>query len=405
MRTLSVFSQIRALTGLSAHSDTWLESKRSRDVLDAQTRNIAVALGANGYNCFRETRNDLVMVGMVTGSVEKVLPLRNLNILPSVASANRSQLLKQMDFFAETSSLHLRFARITNGARCGIEDLRERIKGLSREISNYSAESAMKAWGVSVVMRATEVTVKRDDENRVTCHPHAHCVFAFARKLSTHEFRDWLRWSHDYFTGVWRDCGRVVNSAEILKYPTKPADLECLTSAELVEFARAMEGVKLTSPMGDLRELRKALDDEGVKLGKTKQSDQEVWEWCKVARSTRKKRVSEFSDETTDAVEDVNGLNDGNMELRNHVLAVLSPSPRFGPRFEPVMLVAGYTGNLVALLATARMDEIAAEAAGLWLSRAAESDVKVPTSTISAPDDDDEFLCVASAMKPGDPSG
>jgi len=379
MKVVSVFSQIRALTGLSVHPDTWLESHAKRLKLEKQTRQFASELATEGFNPFREVNgNEFSVVGMVTGEVQKLAPYRNLNILPSQASANRCQVLKQMDFFCENSPHHLRFAVVTNGPRCPLSELRERMQALSRMVSNFAAAPELKALGLSVEARANEVTVKRESDGKVSCHPHANIVISLSRKLPPEDFRKYLMFGHAFFGKHWKDCGRLRAADEVFKYPTKPCEVEILTPREKVELAVALQSLKMVQPMASFAEFRRGLDDEGVKLGKTKASEQGDWEWCKVARPSYGRADDEHGDDLRETIEKIN--REEKAAPVNHVVSLMAPAPRFGPRFEPSMLVLNYTGNLDAALATAQLQGIAAEARAAWAARGVAPPLKFTPS-------------------------
>ena len=84
----------------------------------------------------------------------------------------------------------------------------------------------------------------------------------------------------------WRDCGRLREAAEAVKYITKPAELLVLSSGELCALQKAVHGLKLVQPMGEFAALGRRLKGEGVKLGK--RLVQGDWRWCKEEGRTRR---------------------------------------------------------------------------------------------------------------------
>ena len=327
-----------------------------------QTSTMAEKLAAHGYDPFRKSTGDTwTMVGLCSGKTETVVPYRNINILPVVASANRSQLLKQMDFWSESIEQHLRYSVVTGGARCSLRDLRDRMSLLSRSVSNFAADPWLKEHGVSVVFRGSEVTVKREDDGVISCHPHANIVTSFSRRLTTEEFRAYLALGHASFRSGdgtrahWQECGRLVKTSEVIKYPTKPCEVSCLTGPETVQLAVAMQGLHIAQAMGGFRDFRHQLDEDGEKIARICTDEKQgTFAWCTVPRATRPER-------DPDRVV--------TSDRRDMLLAILPPQPRFVDALEPILLVQNYTGDLDAVVERAGLGEPMCAALAAWMGR------------------------------------
>jgi hypothetical protein len=59
----------------------------------------------------------------------------------------------------------------------------------------FRTRAELKAWGIELVFRGSEFTVRREADGSVTCHPHANVVFNFSRKLAPEQFREFLRFA------------------------------------------------------------------------------------------------------------------------------------------------------------------------------------------------------------------
>ena len=345
--SLGIFDLARELTGYEVHADTWLDSRNERAKLQVMTDQLVEKLREGGIEPLRKSQATISIVGVCTGKVEVVTQYRNINFLPVVAAANRSQVLRRMDFFAQSRPF-LRYGVVTNGPRCPISELRTSLCALGRAVSNFGSRAELKSWGVELVFRGSEFTVRREADGLVTCHPHANVVFNFSRRLAPEQFREFLRFAHEQFPGHWRDCGRLREAAEAVKYITKPAELLGLSSGELCALQKAVHGLKLVQPMGEFAALGRRLKGEGVKLGK--RLVQGVWRWCKVRKAGRDGGPTEARGESKDVV-----------------LSVLPPQPRFVPRLEPCLLVMNFSGDLVAAVEKANLGEMLCPALEAWM--------------------------------------
>ena len=355
------------LTGHEVHADTWLDSRNERTKLQRMTETLAARLREGGVEPLRKSPSRMCIVGVCTGKVEEVTQYRNINFLPSVASANRSQVLKRMNYFAE-SHRYLRYAVVTNGARCPVGELRPRLCSLARSISNFAALPALRALGISVQFRGSEFTARRDVETgEISYHPHANLVFDCSRRLSPDLWRTFLKLAHDHFPGHWRDCGRLGEAAEAVKYCTKPAELLELDPDELCALALAVQGLHLVQSMGAFAALGRQLDEGGVKLGK--RLVREDWQWCLVRKAGRVVDAEKAAKAAASRVEVASWLGEAtaaSCDRDDLVLAVMPPQPRFVPRLEPCLLIMNYSGNFARAVEGADLGDLVALASAAW---------------------------------------
>jgi len=347
----SLFTVLEKNTGLPVRGEV---KRAERQTLADQTQSIADALEREGFSPYRKPSADTwTMIGICSGRTETVVPFRNINILPSVASANRSQLLRQMDFWAETQDQHLRYSVVTGGARCPLDELRVRMCKLAREVSDFAADPVLKRLGIEIVFRGSELTLRREADGEVSCHPHANVVTQFSRRLATEEFREYLALGHAHFSGHWQECGRLVKTNEVIKYPTKPCEVSMLTGKELVRLAVALHGLHLMQSMGGFRDLRHDLDESREKISKVcTDEEQGTFAWCRVPRASRPESAPAE-----------------NPDRENVILAILPPQPRFVDALEPVILVQNFNGDITQAVEKAGLGDALARALEVWIER------------------------------------
>jgi hypothetical protein len=340
METLGFFEHATRLSGVEMHPDTWLDGRNKRSVLEAQTITMASKLKLGGFDPLRKEAGRMTLVGLCTGQTEQVTQWRHVNILPSVANLNRRSLVKHLGCFVESRPF-TRYAVITNGVRCGVTELRERLVELGRAVSNWASRSK-REFAVKVYLRASEVTVSQDsvrcaDGHWVTewtYHPHANVLFEPASMMQADKWSEFLRWSHDVLPGHWKECGRLADPKEAVKYPFKPSELECLPPEELAVLAEALHGLKLAQPMGEFLLFQRDLETRGVKLSKVP-CRQQGWRWCEVKRLRSGERREDEGRKKA---------------VVDQLVAVLSPRPHFLPRMEPCALVMNFSGDLDAVM-------------------------------------------------------
>lgn len=358
MKTLTWLQHVNNLAAVSVHEDTWLTSRSRAAEMERQTVAIASTLREGGVEPLRKLNAKVSIVGLLSGQSAEVKTWRKMNFLPSVAADNRRQLLRQVSYFAE-SRPYLRYLVFTNGPRCHVGELRERLRALHRTISNLAADPMLKHWGITIELRVSELTCERDDEGRWTYHPHANVVIDCSRALRD-EWTDFLSFVRAANSAWWKDCGRLVSADEAVKYFTKPAEVLAHTPAEAVDLLRATFLLKMAQPMGALKrqaeEMRDRKTDAGepapVKLGKRLSA--RGWKWCFVRVNRRAQKDGNAGGTAVD-----------------QILTVLPPQPRFEPFMEPCAIVVNFSGNLRGLLAKNELSQPIAAAAEKWSARSA----------------------------------
>ena len=322
MEILHPIEQVRRLSRLSANRETWDAGRVNELRLRSQTASLVGLLEAGGYVAERPLSSDIVRIGVCSGASEVVPAYRNINFLPSIARAKRQKMVRNLSWWADQGRGYLRYGVVTGGVRVPISQLRQSLQDLGRLVSRWSASDQLRAWGVSVVFRSSEFTINAAK----MCHPHVNLVYDFTRRLEPQEFSQFLKFTHDFFGAVWKDCGRLVDPAEVVKYCVKPVDLEGLGSVDLVALAHSLFGLRLVSTFGEFRRAMLVLKSNRQTIAKTWRG--QSWRWCVVQRA-----------------EAVRSESAGVAGLVDQVISISAPSPIFSPRFEPCVYVRNWSGR------------------------------------------------------------
>ncbi|MGC2854172.1 hypothetical protein ACM64Y_01765 [Novispirillum sp. DQ9] len=356
----------------------WVEKRADRERLRADTERLADILEAHGVEARQEST--VHAVGLVTGLVDELEAYRNVNFLPLVAARNRAAPIREIKKWLKDHPEVARFARygvITSGRRVPLfGDLRGRVTGFHRAMSKWVHE-CRHTWRVEVLHGQTELTV--DEEPSL--HVHGNVIYAPMRKMREGEWADFLTWTRDHFGAHWRDCGRLQDVEEVVKYCLKGddvgllADLACLvpewadadTFAAVPELAKRrsvrtgapveicddaavahlerlaprlqrqaesyphpvkwlaeqLQGLHLGRSYGALKEYRSSLRKDGLKVAALRRGD-----GARLVEVQKTKKDRPDPDRQRERAEE------------NCILGITLPSPRFTPWSEPVALVA-----------------------------------------------------------------
>ena len=239
--------------------EIWRE-RRVRDArLFAQTEVLAAALERTGVSA--RSADNVVAVGLITGAQESLCGYRPICFLPLVAQRDRRPMLNELRYFRRSHKdrgRFMRYAVVTNGPTVPVGgDLRVRIRELSRCISRF-AEWARLNHDIDVVFRGIECTVKRRaGDDRLSAHPHANLLYTSGHRLGKKEWAAFLEGAGEQFDGWWwKDCGKLQDPNEAIKYAFKPAELEGLDDAAVRWLYEQTFGLKMAQPMGAFKDWR-----------------------------------------------------------------------------------------------------------------------------------------------------
>lgn len=256
---------MRGQTGASVSDlPTWLEREQRYRRQDELTKRLAGVLEAAGIPAHRAGAG-FALVGLVTGGVKPAeQPYRRIHFLPSVAASLRAELANGLELFLATKGRYARYAVVTTGQRCELHDLRRRIVRLSRLVSRWSHE-VCKPLGVVVAFRSIELPC---DDGK-TFHVHANVVYWPTHSIAKKAWRRFLRRTRAHFGAHWKDCGRLKEVREVVKYVMKGDEVARLADndpADVVELYYELRGLRLVEPSGPFRAFRHQLDDAGLKV-------------------------------------------------------------------------------------------------------------------------------------------
>ena len=280
-----------------------------RDAQRQETEQLADILLRGGMDVRGE---GITLVGLVTNQIIHVPGWANLNILPLVAAPKRDAQARDTEYYIthHPKGKYARYSVVTGGERIPeFGKLGEALTGLSRRISKLAHE--LRACDVEVVVSALEVTRVQGDERiwddrtkrwgpslherhpdrydpeTYYYHPHVNQIYIPLRHFPPSAWKAILRRIRRKVRAHWRDCGRVGDTREVVKYVTKPADLLApgkeIGPQELVWLARELHRAKLFNPVGKFREARHDWEErhvriERVPIGKNRTELREVFQ-------------------------------------------------------------------------------------------------------------------------------
>ena len=367
-------------TGRGMDPEKWRERKHCDARLRAQTEDLAAALERTGVRA--RNAGDVVAVGLVTGAVEALNSYRKICFLPTVAQRDRRPMLNELHYFREHHDRHdkfMRYAVVTSGPRVPLGglppprllgepkagpyyELRDRISKLSRSISRF-AQWACETHDIDVVFRGIEFTVEqREGDDFLSAHPHANVLYTPGRKLKKAEWTAFLKGAGEQF-GWWRDCGKLRDPNEAIKYPFKPAELDSrrIGDAGVRWLYEQTFGLPMAQPMGAFKAWR---------------SD-ELWTIAAGAdgkprpRQHRKVVSLEYPTGTELGLCSIRHRSkpesttvkreDDRRPLENLLLGITAPQRRHSAWSEPQALVMGYTESPGSELGQDALERMAAE--------------------------------------------
>ncbi len=316
-------------TGEELPADLHAQRVRYRQLLFEQSHRIAQSLENEGIRAYGDSK--LTLVGICSGKTIEVPDFRNVVFIPAVAQRKRNALLKHLELFLQQHRSS-RMWVFTSGERVRLSKVRERIQVLHRKLSKLNAEPLMKAAGVSIVFRSTELgEVERPDQGEPTFHVHAHTIIQLTRKLPKEEWSGLLSQVRAFWVHHFSDSKRIHQARETCKYVVKPADLEALSGPELAQLYHQTFRLHLVQSLGLLREQQNQIKEGRkriVRRGKGAAS-----RWVVVDAWDPRNEKDEEEDE--------------NREIRqvdDWIVCTLPPSFAISARAEPVAVVLNMTG-------------------------------------------------------------
>lgn len=246
---------------------------------------ICDALERVGVVGYRADAWQLVSFGVHSHEIQEIPAFRRICLNPYVAHRLRLPVLNWLQYFAQGRENALRFWTFTTGKRVLLHRLEARIKFLHRRISELNAEPFMRAAGLEIVFRSTELgsiepAEKKPENDGETggrlegtgpgrwYHPHAHCVVWMKNgPLRPWRWAEVLRRVWEFWHHNWDEGKRIEDMREVVKYVVKPGDMVRLAEespAELGALAAVLFRKKLVQPLGELLLQKRAADAAGL---------------------------------------------------------------------------------------------------------------------------------------------
>ncbi len=310
---------VAAESGREIPAETFEKKKAERDLLMAQSIHIADMLESVGVRAYGESK--LTMVGLLTGIEEPMIDFRNIVFIPAVAKRKRNRMLGDLEYFIQNHPFS-RMWVFTSGDRCPIEDVADRIRGVHRRISKLNAKPFMKAAGISIVFRATELGSLQRVDGKPTFHIHCHAIIHLEKKLGKDAWSLLLGKVREWWQFHFADARKIEMAREACKYVVKPGDLLHLSGPELKALYDQLFKLHLVQALGPLRDQRRDREETDQRFHRVKSP-----------LGTKLETVANWN--TRPSAPICSGAPPG----FDTVLAALVPAPYFSRITEPAVIV------------------------------------------------------------------
>lgn len=337
--------------------EKWEDQGEKRKYLEDQTKDIARKLdqgyNLNGLGWRKNIRvepyahTDLFLMGLNSLGFKKLEGYRNIIFLPSVAQKNRRPRVKELQLFLKHNR-NCRMWTFTAGPRINLSKLRETTKWLHRKLSKLNDQEFMKRVSARFVFRSTEFgELAHDGENDLSLHPHMHALLQIDKFISPEKWSNTLERIRAFWGAYCKDCGRIENPRELVKYCVKPSDLEGLNNQQLIKLYNSTQGLRLWESLKDFRKMRRNIREEHQKVVLRKGIPKLVpnWNGGSSSKSIEKQVLPRWMDiQITEDIETETILGKRSRPLPR-IVAWCSPAPVFTPISEPLFMVHGLDGR------------------------------------------------------------
>ncbi len=339
--------------GTEIERNSWIEGQGRDRVLKQQSEDIARRLESQEINAY-QADNNTTIIGVCSGIAEKTLSFRNSNIIPVMQSKNVHSMMKDLQYYADNrkNKKQLRMLVVSNGW-VALPDYRESHKAFTRQISKFAADEITKSNGVELVYYNVENTIHRID-GIPHLNMHAHILIKSTRRLGPQKWKSFINWAKTRFPKGYVNDSRIRNVKECVKYVFKPCEFEQLTDIELAELFHQIFKLKFFHPLGEIKNLRKKMKDDGLKLVRMPSGRANEWNWHMMPKAKANPKQ----------------IRNNSGAMNNIVLAITNPMPKFSNRREPCLIVRDYTGDLEALIQQRAISDLRDQAMKIWRTRA-----------------------------------
>ena len=345
---LDFYQTQRLDTGREGSAALWQERQSRNLLLRRQSEEIADKLKLVGVDLYapQDPEADTVtLLGDLSQETEDSLAncFRHSLFLPAIAASDRSRQMKKLELYLQRHrrSQFARYLVVTHGVRIAWHDadFRKKIAEFHNKLGTF-ARAARKQYGVEIVLRSTEMTLRdcpgQSQSGIDGVHLHANVLY-IPPKLVGDRWQNWLNFCRRYFSSHVKDCGRIKNIREIVKYVTKPTASPSerekipglvgmcqLSPARLAWLHAATQRLHIVQPLQNFRRFLHGLTIGRLKIYRSEGGTLEL-----VQKPQVEKRAAR---EETGCRENV-------------IITRTLPQPRFSEIYEPVSIVMNFTRN------------------------------------------------------------
>ena len=370
--------------GRGMAAQKWCARCARQERLQQQTEELAAALERTGIPARRDV-NEMV-IDVMTGAMERANGYRSIRFLPLIAQRDRRPMLNAFEVFRRALRGHGKYVRLlvmtaglpislgglppaklssTELKKTEYFTLRDGVNELSRLISRW-AQTADQVHDVDFLFRGAEFTLeRRGDDDFYSVHLHANLLIEPRRRLSEKEWAAFLESGRQYFGDRWwKDCGRLRNPNEAIKYPWKPLEIDArrIGDAGVRWIYEQTFGLPMMQPLGAFRAWCKdtfwivELDADGKsrrrrthKAGLVDFEGGPILDVIALRRRIGKRR-------------DPHKIVRKNQPPRENLLCnITMPQRRFSPWASPVARVLNYTASPITVDGQETLDRIEAK--------------------------------------------
>lgn len=324
-----------ASSSVGFKTDNIAEMNDRRSRLSAQTRLLSDRLEGQGIPAYDLTQT-MFTIGEVTGDIERINGrYRHIQLLPEVAQKDRANMVKALTYFMQNHHARkfFRYAVLTNGERCeyggNLKQQRQRHYANIRRWSNEIRDR----FGIVLLYRGAEFTF-----SDAGVHDHDNIVYWPTRKLNAEQWQDFLTFTRQRLGGVWwKDCGRLTDVKEVVKYickltsdknDTESYGVDMLSAQQLAWFHRETYRSKLSQPLGPFADFLSELEQSREKIARMRLRDGST----KLVRMSKEPKPKRSNERTA-----------GRQDAENVVVGRTLPFAGASGVIETHSLVLGYT--------------------------------------------------------------
>ncbi|WP_417461677.1 hypothetical protein [Kordiimonas sp.] len=334
-RVIDLATLEESQTGRALDPASWEKAQAERLTLELQSEGIASRLERCGV---RVRQGSFTMIGLLTENHIEKTAFRNCNIIPTCQSRNTHDMMKAVQYWMDTTGAKKTRMWVLSKGWVPLYEYSKHHKEFTRTISKLNSNPVLKKYGVEFVYYAVENTIKLKDHGPGVKVPmmnlHAHVLLKanqFAGKEGWQMMLDEVR---RFVPKGYLHDSPIKKAAEVVKYVFKPAEFERLNDDQFACLFNQTMGLRFHTCLGELREFRSGLKNDGLKLKRIEGEAQGEWRLVKSRKRDDRKDKPPSVDEA------------GNL-----VMGITSPSPTLSEVYEPYLLVKDFNGSLQALLA------------------------------------------------------